>query len=53
MPTRSPSAGGALIALGAIGGALIGVVYSQPTLGFLTGLAAGIALAVLIWLRGR
>lgn len=54
MPTpRSTTAGGAPIALGAIGGAAIGFVTHQPTLWFLAGLAAGIAIALLIWWRGR
>jgi uncharacterized membrane protein YoaK (UPF0700 family) len=50
---RSSSAGGALIALGAIGGAAIGFVLRQPTLWFLAGLLVGIAAAVLIWWRER
>lgn len=53
MTTRSPSAGGAPIALGAIGGAAIGFLRHQPTAWFLGGLAAGIAVALLIWWRGR
>ncbi|WP_425230192.1 hypothetical protein [Sphingomonas sp.] len=51
--TRPATAGGLPIALGAIAGATIGFVRHQPTLWFLGGLAAGIAVAVLIWLRGR
>ena len=53
MATPSPSAGGAPIALGAIGGAAIGFIRHQPTICFLGGLAAGIAVALLIWWRGR
>lgn len=52
-PPRSPAAGGALIALGAIGGATAGFFLRQPTQGFLIGIAAGIAVAVAIWLADR
>ena len=54
-PTRTPVAGGALIALGAIAGAVIGLFRGQVTAGFLIGLAAGAAIALAIWLvdRGR
>lgn len=51
--TNSPSAGGFPIAMGAIGGAVLGVLAGQPSIGFLAGLALGIAAAVAIWLRGR
>lgn len=54
MPRSRPSAaGGVLIAIGAIGGAVIGVARQQPTLGLVVGIAIGAALAVLIWLRDR
>ena len=53
MLDRSPSAGGALIALGAIGGAAIGFISGEATPGFLTGLALGIAASLLIWWRGK
>ena len=48
-----PAAGGVLIALGAIGGTVAGLATAQPTLGFLIGTAAGVALALAIWWRGR
>ncbi|WP_374944875.1 hypothetical protein [Sphingomonas sp.] len=48
-----PAAGGAPIALGAIAGALIGFFAGETTIGFLVGLTAGVALAILIWLRSR
>lgn len=51
-PTNA-AAGGFPIAVGAIGGAVLGSAGGQPTLGFCAGLAAGIAVAVLIWLRAR
>lgn len=54
MATRDPSAaGGALIALGAVAGAAVGFLLGQATPGFLVGLGAGVALAVLVWLRDR
>lgn len=49
----SPAAGGALIALGALGGAAIGFATGEATPGFLIGIALGIAASLLIWLRGR
>ena len=54
MPAHRPSAaGGAPIALGAVGGAVIGFIQRAPTLWFLAGLSAGILVALLIWWRGR
>ncbi|KTT72349.1 hypothetical protein NS334_09305 [Sphingomonas endophytica] len=52
-PPRTPSAGGFPIAVGALGGTAIGLYTGQPSIGFLVGLAAGVALAVLIWWRDR
>ena len=54
-PTIRPAAtaGGLPIALGAIGGAAVGFVVGQPTICFLVGLGLGIAVALLIWWRGR
>ena len=52
-PSRSPAAGGALIALGAVGGATVGFIERQPTLWCLAGLAAGVLASLLIWWRGR
>ncbi len=48
-----PAAGGVLIALGAIGGTVVGLATAQPTLGFLIGTATGIMLALAIWWRAR
>ncbi|WP_419807254.1 hypothetical protein [Sphingomonas sp.] len=54
MPAHRPaSAGGLPIALGAIGGAAIGFVVHQPTIWFFIGLSLGIAVALLIWWRGK
>lgn len=53
-PPRSSAAGGIAIALGAMGGALIGAAgYHQPTIGFLAGVAAGVAIALGVWLVDR
>lgn len=48
-----PVAGGALIALFALGGAAIGFLFGEATPGVLIGIATGVALALLIWWRGR
>ena len=56
MPPRSPNAaGGIFLALGAIGGAVLGMMTAQPTMGLLAGFGAGLAVAVTLWLvqRGR
>jgi hypothetical protein len=50
---RSSAGGGALLALGAIGGAAIGFVLREPTFWFLIGLAVGALGALLVWLRNR
>lgn len=49
-PIRTPLAGGFLIAAGAMGGAVIGQLLQEPIPGFLIGTAAGVALAVAMWL---
>ncbi len=52
-PPRPSAAGGVLVAVGAILGAVVGVSRQQPTLGMIVGIAVGAALAVVIWLRDR
>lgn len=52
-PTHSPQAGGMPIALGTLGGAVIGAVFGEATIGLLAGLAIGIAIALWIWRRDR
>ncbi|WP_337848396.1 hypothetical protein [Sphingomonas sp.] len=53
----APIAGGALLALSLILGAIIGVRYGQASLGFVIGLGVGTGLVLLIalvdWLRAR
>lgn len=57
MPTEentSPSsAGGFLLAVGCIAGAIVGVFLGQPSIGFLAGLALGAFGALAIWMRDR
>jgi uncharacterized membrane protein (UPF0136 family) len=50
---NSPRAGGFLIAVLTMAGVLIGGFANQPTIGLLAGLAAGVAVAVTIWLVDR
>ena len=52
MTGSSPSAGGALIALGAIAGAAIGFGFGEATPGFLIGLGLGVVASLGIWWRG-
>ena len=53
IPSRSPIAGGFLIAIGALAGALLGASRGQPTIGLLIGVGIGVVVAVAIWLLGR
>lgn len=50
---KSRQAGGILLALGFMLGAVIGVVLGQPSAGLLIGGAVGGALALLLWWRDR
>ena len=52
-PSRTPLAGGSLIALGAMGGAAVGFAVGEATPGFLVGAGGGVAVSVLIWLIDR
>ena len=49
--TPPSAAGGILIAICCIGGAVIGLMQGQVTIGFLGGLVIGSLAAVAIWLR--
>ena len=46
-------AGGAILAIAIIVGAVAGTMVGQSTIGLLVGTATGILLAVLIWLNDR
>ena len=50
---RNSRAGGAIIAVGIIAGALAGIIAGEPSIGFLTGLGVGVLIALLIWLKDR
>jgi hypothetical protein len=51
--SRAPLAGGCLLSFSILAGAIIGTIYRQPSIGFLAGLGAGLALAGLVWLASR
>ena len=46
---NNKAAGGIFIAIGMLGGAIVGVIMDQPSAGMVIGLGAGIAAAVLVW----
>jgi len=48
-PTRTPLAGGALIAFGAIGGAVIGQLMYEAIPGLLIGTGIGVAVSIAMW----
>jgi hypothetical protein len=53
---RHPSkgvAGGFFIFAGLIIGSIIGVIYNQPSIGMVSGMAAGGVIATVIWLLDR
>lgn len=50
---RYKQAGGAILAIAIIVGAVAGTMAGQPSIGVLVGTAAGILLAILIWLNDR
>ncbi|WP_200932368.1 hypothetical protein [Sphingomonas sp. Leaf412] len=52
-PDRPTAAGGFPIAAGALLGTVAGLFAGQPSIGFLAGLAVGVAIAIAIWLRDR
>jgi uncharacterized membrane protein len=46
---KNKAAGGIFIAIGMLGGAIIGVIVDQPSAGMVIGLGLGIAAAALTW----
>lgn len=50
---RYRQAGGAILAIAIIVGVVAGMMVGQPSIGFLVGTAAGILLAILVWLNDR
>jgi hypothetical protein len=54
MTDKHPSrAGGSILAIAIIAGVVAGVIVGEPSIGFLAGLALGVAAAVLLWLLDR
>jgi hypothetical protein len=51
--SRSTDAGGFLLAAALLIGTLVGLALGEPSIGFLVGLTIGVAIALLIWQRGR
>jgi uncharacterized membrane protein (UPF0136 family) len=51
--TRNPMSGGFLLALSLIIGVLVGVWRGEPSVGFVGGLAVGLALLLVVWLIDR
>lgn len=50
---KNPTGAGAFIALLILGGTIGGGLLGQPSIGLLTGLALGVILALILWLRER
>ena len=52
---KDPAAGGLLLAVGAVVGAVVGYLWEQPSLGLVLGLGVGAMAAAAVWLgdRGR
>ena len=50
---RFPAAGGIFLFLGPVVGAVLGTTRGEPILWMLYGFAAGVALAILVWLLDR
>jgi uncharacterized membrane protein (UPF0136 family) len=50
---NGPQAGGFLLALCILVGAVIGTVKGEPSVGVIAGIAVGIAVAIALWLRDR
>ena len=50
-PNNNPTGPGAIIAFLAIGGVIGGGLLGQPTIGLLSGLGAGVGIALLLWWR--
>lgn len=53
MARRNSNAGGVFVAGGSLLGTGVGSAFGVPTFGLLVGLAAGLLLALVIWLLDR
>lgn len=49
---KSPMGGGAPLAGLILLGTIVGLFFGQPSIGILAGIALGVIVAVLIWLKG-
>lgn len=52
-PSRTPMAGGFLLAVSLLAGAIIGAGQGQASLGFVAGLGVGLILLVIVWAIDR
>ena len=52
-PQSNRMAGGFFIAAGMLGGAIVGVIMDQPSVGMVAGLGFGIIVAIAIWAIDR
>lgn len=52
-PPRSPLAGGFILAIASVAGAITGAYQDQPTIGLLIGFGFGVVVSLAIWLLGR
>ncbi len=50
---RSPRAGGAILALVILAGAVAGAATGEPSLGVVVGIAIGVVAAIAVWLLDR
>jgi len=50
---NGPQAGGFLLALCILVGAVIGTIWGQPSIGVLVGTGIGIVVAIALWLNDR
>ena len=50
---KGPLAGGCLMCIALLAGALAGIYLGQPSIGVLAGFGTGLALLILIWLWDR
>lgn len=51
--SNAPLAGGFLLCIALLAGALTGIFLGQPSIGFLVGAGIGLVLVTLIWLLDR
>lgn len=51
--SRAPLAGGSLLAVSLIAGTIFGASRGQASMGFVAGLAIGVALVIMVWLVDR